>query len=170
MKFKNILILIFLVCVSFSVDAQNRPNGRQGNPERGGFDMEAMRKEKGDFLIKELNLTDAEAKAFLPLEFEFMEKKFEVNRDTRHKTWEIKRKENKTEADYKKMTDLNLEANKKEADLQIEYFKKFAEVLPAQKIEKYRSADLKFKEEMLKKHQERKDQGQPDRQRQNRRQ
>lgn len=151
MKLKGILILLLLVCVSFSVDAQNRPDRPKRN---GGFDIEAMKKEKGDFLVKEMGLTEAEAKAFLPLEFEFMEKKFEVNRNTRHKTWELKQKKDKTEADYKKMNELNLEAKKKEAELEIEYYEKFAKVISAEKIEKYRSADLKFKEEMLKKYQQ----------------
>lgn len=162
MKFKGILILILVVCVSFSVDAQNRPDRPKRN---GGFDIEAMKKEKGDFLTKEMGLTEAEVKEFLPLEFEFMEKKFEVNRDTRHKTWELRQKKEKTEADYKKITELNLEAKKKEAEIEIEYYKKFGKVLSAEKIEKYRSADLKFKEEMLKRHQERKKNGQRDRQR-----
>jgi len=36
----------------------------------------------------------------------------------------------------------------------MEYFQKFSKVLPAEKIEKYRSADLKFKEAALKRHEE----------------
>jgi len=163
MKFKGILILVLFVCVSFSVDAQNRPDRPRRNG--GGFDMEAMKKEKGDFLTKEMGLTEAEAKVFLPLEFEFMEKKFAVNREARHKTWELRQKKEKTEADYKKITELNLEANKKEAEIQIEYYKKFGKVLSAEKIDKYRAADLKFKEEMLKKHQERKKEDQRERSR-----
>lgn len=156
MKIKGILIIL-LVCVSFSVDAQNRPDRPKRNG--GGFDIEAIKKEKGDFLIKEMGLTDAEAKAFLPLEFEFMEKKFEVNRNTRRKTWELKQKKDKTDADYKQITELNLEAKKKETEIELEYYEKFAKVISAEKIEKYRSADLKFKEEMLKKHQEWKKEG-----------
>ncbi|MFV0418751.1 MAG: hypothetical protein ACK5KT_08490 [Dysgonomonas sp.] len=167
MKLKGILILLLLVCVSFSVDAQDRPDRPKRNG--GGFDIEAIKKEKGDFLIKEMGLNEAEAKAFLPLEFEFMEKKFEVNRNTRHKIWELKQKKDKTDADFKKINGLNLEAKKKEAELEIEYYDKFAKVISAEKIEKYRIADLKFKEEMLKKHQQnrrndnRDNRGNPDR-------
>lgn len=153
MKLKGILILVLLVCVSFSVDAQNRPDRPKRN---GGFDIEAIKKEKADFLIKEMGLTEAEAKAFLPLEVEFMEKKFEVNREARHKTWELRQKKDKTDADYKKMTDLNLEARKKETELEVKYYKKFGSVISAEKIDKYREADFRFKEKMLEKHQERK--------------
>ncbi len=145
MKLKIALILTLLLCFTFSINAQDRQR-------RGDFDFEAMKKEKAEYLTKELNLTDAEAKAFLPLEIEFMAKKYEVNREARKETRELKRKENKTEADYKRITQLNLESEQKESQLQIEYYKKFAEILPAQKIEKYRVADFKFKEELLKRH------------------
>lgn len=156
MKFKNILLLFALfVNVSF-ICAQGEP----GKPHKGrDFDVEAFKKEKRDFLIKEMSLTEDEAKAFLPLEDEYMDKKFQINRDARRKTRELKQKEAKKDADYKKITEINLGANKKEAELEIEYFKKFGKVLSAEKVEKYRAADLKFKETMLKRHQERKGEG-----------
>ncbi len=146
MKFKSILTFILLLCLTLSVNAQNR---------KGKFDFDAIKKEKGEFLKKEMNLTDAEADAFLPLEAEFMSKKYEVNRDARRETRALKRKENKTDADYKRITQLNLESEQKEAQIQMEYYKKFGNVLSAEKIEKYRSADLRFKELMLERHRKR---------------
>jgi 2,3-bisphosphoglycerate-independent phosphoglycerate mutase len=120
-----------------------------------GFDIEEIKKEKAAFLIRELDLTDAEAKAFIPLEQEFMSKKFAVNRAARHETRALQEKPNKTQEDYQRITRLNLDSDKKEAELQIEYYKKFDGILSAEKIEKYRGADLKFKEYMLKKLEER---------------
>lgn len=148
MKSKSILIFILLASLGFSVtvDAQDRP--------RRPFDVEALKKEKAEFLKKELNLTAEEEKNFLLLEAEFTQKKFDVYRDARMKTRELRRKKDKTDADYQKITQANLEAEKKEAELQIEYFKKFSKVLPAEKVEKYRAADLKFKEAALKRHRE----------------
>lgn len=150
MKFKGVLTFILFVCLTFSINAQNK---------RGGFDIAALKKEKAEFLKKELNLTEAEARTFLPLESEFMSKKFEVNRDARRETRALKQKENKTDADYKRITQLNLESEQKEAQIQMEYYKKFAEVLSAEKIEKYRGVDLKFKEMMLQRHKERHTEG-----------
>ncbi|MFT3992911.1 MAG: hypothetical protein QM660_01285 [Dysgonomonas sp.] len=143
MKLNTILIIFLFGLISLSINAQNRDR-------RGGFDIEAIRKEKAEFLKKEMDLTDAEAKVFLPLEAEFVSKKFETNRDARRETKALKKKENKTEADYKRIVQLNLESEQKEAQLQLEYYKKFSEVLSAQKVEKYRTADMKFKEMMLK--------------------
>ncbi|GAB6120818.1 hypothetical protein [Dysgonomonas termitidis] len=148
MKFKSILILlIIIVSTTHSINGQGL--------KRSGFDIETIKKEKAAFLIKELNLTDAEAKAFIPLESEFMSRKFEVNRDARRETRVLKEKPNKTEEDYQRITKLNLESEKREAELQIEYYKKFGEVLSAQKVEKYRAVDMKFKEYMLQKIEER---------------
>lgn len=148
MKTKNILLLISLFCFSLLANAQ-------GGPKRGGFDMEAIKKEKAEYLKKEMNLTEAEIKTFLPLEAEFMTKKFEINRDARRETRELKRKENKTDADYKRITQLNLESEERSSQLQIEYYKKFSKVLSPEKVERYRSADQKFNEKLLKEHQKR---------------
>lgn len=147
MKTKNILLLISLFCVSLLINAQGG--------SKGGFNIEAIKKEKVEFLKKELNLTEAEAKAFLPLESEFMTKKFEINRDARRETRELKKKENKTDADYERITQLNLESEERSSQLQIEYYKKFSKVLSPEKVERYRSADQKFNEKLLKEHRKR---------------
>lgn len=153
MKLKSILTIVILITsVAISVKGQGL--------KRSGYDIETIKKEKAAFLIKELELTEAEAKAFIPLEAEFMGKKFSVNRDARHETRALMEKQNKTEEDYQRITFLNLESDKRESELQIEYFKKFSEVLSAKKIEKYRSVDMKFKEHMLKKLQDRRKPGQ----------
>lgn len=151
MKFRKYLILVILSFVILSLNAQRRMTN-------SGFDIDEIKKEKANFLKKELNLTEAEAKAFIPLESEFMTKKFAVNREARRETRALEKKETKTEADYKRITQLNLESEQKEAQLSIEYYKKFSEVLSAEKIERYRSADLKFKEIMLKRRQAREQQ------------
>lgn len=150
MKLKSILVLLLLFCFTFSVAAQNRP--RQGG---GRFDIQAFNQKKAEYLKKELNLTDAEAKAFLPLEAEFSMKKYEANREARRETRELKRKKDKTDADYKRIVQLNLESEQRDSQLQIEYYKKFAKVLSAEKLEKYRSVDIRFKEDELKRHRER---------------
>lgn len=143
MKFRSILVLL-LLCIAVSVNAQ-----RKHGP---GFDIEKIKREKAQFLKTEMGLTEDEAKVFLPLESEFTQKKYEVNRNARRETRELKKKENKTDADYKRITQLNLESEQRESELQIEYYRKFANVLPASKVEKYRTADLKFKERMLQEH------------------
>ncbi len=148
MKLKTILILFLSILLTFSVNAQNR---REGS---GSFDIEQIKKEKADYLKKELNLTDKEVKAFIPVEAEYMQKKYEINRDARRKTRDLRRKEKKTDKDFQTITNVNLEAEQKESQLQMEYFQKFSRILSAEKVENYRHADLKFKEAVLKRHRE----------------
>ncbi|MDR1881755.1 MAG: hypothetical protein LBR26_03115 [Prevotella sp.] len=144
MKFKNILsLLVVMACATLAMNGQGQ--------KKNGLDIEILRKEKAAFLTKELELTDAEARAFIPLEAEFMAKKFQVNRNARHETRALNGKANKTEEDYQRITRLNLESEKRELELQMEYYKKFSEVLSARKVEKYRGVDMKFKEYILKK-------------------
>lgn len=147
MRQRYVLFLIFFLSFSFLANAQNGKKSR--------FDIEAMKKEKAEFLTQEMKLSPEEIKSFLPLEAEFMQKKFEVNRDVRRETRELKKKENKTDADYKRITELNLHLEQKESELMIEYYKKFGNVLSPQKIELYRNADLKFKEMKLQEHRKR---------------
>jgi Spy/CpxP family protein refolding chaperone len=147
MRLKNILFLLLLFSFAFSVAAQEKQ-------KQGRFDVDAFIKKKSEYLKKELNLTEAETKAFIPIEAEFSRKKFEVNRDARRETRELKKKQSKTDADYKRIVQLDLQSEQKESELQIEYFKKFATILSAEKLEKYRSADIKYKEEALKRHRE----------------
>lgn len=144
MKSKHIVFFLLLFTFSFQVNAQQN-SGK-------GFDIEALKKEKAEFLTREMELTPAEASSFLPVEAEFTQKKFEVNRDVRRQTRELKRKKDKTDADYKRITDLNLQLEQKESELQIEYYQKFDKILSPQKIVRYRNADLKFKEMKLKEH------------------
>ena len=65
------------------------------------------------------------------------------------------RKENKTDADYKRITQLNLESEQRSTQLQVEYYKKFSQVLSAEKVERYRVADQKFNEKLVETHQQR---------------
>lgn len=146
MKLKSILLLIAMLSSIYSVIANDYQ-------KRGGVDLDALGKEKAEYLKKELQLTDDEAKSFLPLEAELMKKTYEMNREARREARALQDKENKTEADYKRITQLNLEADQKESALQIDYYKKFSQILSAEKIEKYRKADLKFKQELLKRRQ-----------------
>lgn len=143
MKLKIIFAITILFCTISMV-----ANAQDGN-NRGGFDIEKIKREKATFLIKELNLSDAEAKAFLPVESEFMQKKIQINRDTRDKTRELRKKESKTDADYKKITEINLDAEAKEASLTKEYYQKFSTILSAEKVEKYRRADQKYMQMLL---------------------
>lgn len=142
-KVKSIIVLIIMVLVMSSLQAQKRDQP---------FDVEKHHKEQADFFAKELSLTDTEKAAFVPLMQDYIHARFELNKEVRDAARELMKQQTKTEADYQKVIDMGLEAKIKEAELQKEYFKKFGKVLPAEKIFKYNRAERKFMQRALNNH------------------
>lgn len=145
MRHKNILLLVVLTLLSyFPLSAQEQDQSRRGN-----FDIEAFKKKKAEFIIENVNLTDAEAKAFIPLTNELMDKRFELNRSIRKETRELRKKTNKTNADYERLLDASSTVKIKEAQLEQEYLQKFKKVLSAEKIYKYKQAEAQYMKDMV---------------------
>lgn len=141
MKAKNIILFLLLTCF-ISLNAQERKGG--------GFDIEKFKKTRSDFFIKELDLTPAQAKLFIPLLDELMEKKYLLNRDVRRDHRALNQKAAKTDSEYYKSIDLALDARIKEAQLQKEYMQKMKAIIPAEKLYKYHHVEMKFMEQALK--------------------
>ena len=143
MQYKNFVLLIILSVFSYF------PLSAQENSHRGGFDIEAFKKKKADFIIDNVQLTDAEAKAFIPLTNELMDKRFELNRAIRKETRELRKKTNKTNADYERLLDASSMVKIKEAQLEQEYLQKFKKVLSAEKIYKYKQAEARYMKDIV---------------------
>lgn len=143
MQNKNILLLAVLSIFSYF------PLLAQEDSQRGNFDIEAFKKKKALFIIEKVNLTDAEAKAFIPLANELMDKRFELNRAIRKESRELRKKNKKTDADYEQLLDASSAVKIKEAQLEQEYLKKFKKVLSAEKIYKYKQAEADYMKELV---------------------
>ena len=145
MRFKNTVLLFVLSICFLSVGAQNRGNGQK-------FDLKSYQEKRAAYFIKELDLTPAETKAFIPLVNELMQKKYRLNRAIRDDHRALNEKATKTAADYQKSIEMALDARIKEAELQKEYMKKFMTVLPAEKVYKYHHVEMKFMEQEVQRH------------------
>lgn len=143
MQHKNILLLVLFSLLSYL------PLTAQEQAPRRGFDIEAFKKKKADFIINYVKLTDAEAKAFIPLTNELMDKRFELNRVIRQETRELRKKSNKTNADYERLLDASSAVKIKEAQLEQEYLQKFKKILSAEKIYKYKQAEAEYMKKMV---------------------
>lgn len=143
MQHKNILLLVVLSIFSYF------PLSAQEHSHSGGFDIEAFKKKRAAFIIEKANLTDAEAKAFIPLTNELMDKRFELNRSIRKESRELRKKDKKTNADYERILDASSTVKIKEAQLEQEYLQKFKKVLSAEKIYKYKQAEADYMKEMV---------------------
>lgn len=142
MKHKLFLFLSFLfMLASTSLYAQQHKN----------FDIDDFKKKKAEYIVKEVGLTDAEAKAFIPLCNELLDKRFELNHNIRSKNRDIREKDKKTDTDYTQMIESSFDLREKELQLEKEYYQKFKKVLSPQKIYKYQKAESKFMKETFNK-------------------
>jgi len=108
------------------------------------FDIEKFKKDKAEFIKNEAGLTDTEAKAFLPLMNELMDKKFELNRSRRIKARELRDKKEKIDSDYDLLIEKGFDVRAKEIQLDKEYYLKFKKILSSEKIYKCQRAESKF--------------------------
>jgi len=147
MRIKYILLVLSLFIGSVVLNGQDK----KGNSS--SFDIDKFKKERAAYFTKELNLTDVEVKAFIPLLDEFMSKKYSINKDYRKQIKDIRRKTTKvTDAEYTSSTDAFLDAKIKEAELQKEYYKKFMKILPAEKVYKLQFVEVDFMKQALENH------------------
>lgn len=137
MKTKSIILSIVFLLGYLSLIGQNKD-------PKCSFDVTKFKADRAEYFTKELELTPEQVEAFLPLLDEFMTKKFRVNKESRIKAYELKRKENKTDADYEQATEAYLEAKIKEAELQKEYYKRFGTFLSPKQVYKFSPVEISF--------------------------
>jgi Spy/CpxP family protein refolding chaperone len=144
---KGLLLTIMICLASISLFAQ------QTEDKKKKEQFEKFKTEREEFISKAMKLTADEKKEFWPLCNELQLKKFELNKPLREEMRKIHkaRKANQpvSEAEYKKVIELNVEIKKKEAQLEQEYVEKFLKVLPAEKVFLYQSAERQFGKETI---------------------
>lgn len=142
--------IFFLTFVAISVLFSSGVLAQGDKQQHRHFDKEAFRAKRNAFITAEVGLTPEEAAVFIPLCNELQEKMFEVGRDCRKLTKELKRKDSLTESDYLKVNDECIGVKSKEAALEKEYYEKFKKILSAEKLYKYRRAEYKFARSFMK--------------------
>lgn len=141
--------IFFITFVAISVLFSSKVLA-QGDKEHRHFDKEAYQAKRSAFITAEVGLTPEEAAAFIPLCNELQQKMFEVGRECRKLTKEMRHKKSPTESDYSKVNDECLGVKLKEAALEKEYYEKFKKILSPEKLYKYRRAEYKFARSFMK--------------------
>ena len=130
------------VLLSFNATAQEKKEQRH-------FDREAFEARRNAFITAEVGLTPEEAAQFIPLCNELRQKKFEVGRECRKLSKDLKHNENATDADYLKVIDECVSVNIRQAQLEKEYYEKFKKILSPKKLYRYKRAEGKFAREFM---------------------
>ena len=132
---KIILLLsaVLLWALPVSVSAQNKNNDKAKQQRKEQFDR--FCKFRRDFMMKQIGLSEQEAKQFFPLYEEMEGKKWTVDREARTFARKIVRSETAvSDVEYR------------------EYYDKFKTFLSNEKLFKFKNAQMKFPRAMMKWH------------------
>jgi hypothetical protein len=142
----NLLFITWIICMlACSLPA----SGQEAKKDQRKMDRQAFQAKRNAYITAEIGLTADEAAEFIPLDNELKQKLFEAGRECRKLTRESLEKENVPDATYLKLIDCNLDSRIKALQLEKEYYEKFKQILPPQKLYKYQHADMKFMKEFM---------------------
>ena len=129
-------------------------------------DKEKMREElqqfKIDFLVKEMQLSEKQKAEFTPLYKEYDEQRRKAGAEAWKFERELKKKKDASEADYKRLAELQQNAREKDNEIQKKFDARLESFLTAKQIYTMHQGEEKFFEkmkEMRKKHREGKHHG-----------
>lgn len=134
-------LLILLATIALVASAQ-------GNKKWAQEMLEAKHK----MLIEQVELTEAQQKAFMPI-YEEMEKEiYQTNRTARQQAAAVAKKgATATEADYQQAAEALSNAKVKEGEIEAKYFAKFTKVLSKKQLFLLKQAENNFTRSMLQK-------------------
>lgn len=151
---KKHILLIFSLLFSITAFAQKQDRAKM---------MEDIQKFKIDFLAKEMSLSEKEKAEFAPIYKEYDEEIRKSGADAFKFERELKKKKDAaTEADYKKLADLQKKSRENFDAISKKYDERFEKFLSAKQIYQMHKGEEKFFEkmkEMRKKHKDQKNKG-----------
>lgn len=149
---KMIFVLMLFAAGTFSLNAQNRPF-----PEDRKEEIEAM---KIGLLTKRLNLSPEEAKTFWPV-YNMFANDLEALRKNRRQERRQAKDEflNMSDSEVEKLVDSEIAFKQSELDIIKKYHAQFKQVLPVKKVAILYKSEEEFKLELLKRIQERRQDG-----------
>ncbi|MDE6787411.1 MAG: hypothetical protein K2J46_10290 [Muribaculaceae bacterium] len=110
--------------------------------------MEELQQFKLDYLAKEMQLSEKEKAEFVPLYKEYDKERRQAGSEAWKFERELKKKNNASEADYKKLSELQQAARAKDNEIVKKYDSKFESTLSAKQIYTMHQAEEKFFEKM----------------------
>ena len=143
------LSAIVLLGLPMSLAAQDKTDSKEQRKAK----FEQFCRFRRDYMMKQIELTDQEAKQFFPLYEELESKKWKVDKEARDFARKIARsKSSVSDTEYEKAAQALLEKDEKMAQLDREYYDKFKTFLSSEKLFKFKNAQMKFPRAMMRWH------------------
>lgn len=137
---KKYLLLLLLVITSFpSSFAQDKDKAKM---------MEELQQFKIDYLAKEMQLTEKEKAEFIPLYKEYDEQRRKAGSEAWKFERQLKKNKDASEADYKKLADLQQKAREKDNEIVKKFDTRLESFLTAKQIYTMHQGEEKFFEKM----------------------
>lgn len=146
---KKILLTLLLTILSFpAAVAQEKDKAKM---------MEELQQFKIDFLAKEMQLSEKQKAEFIPLYKEYDKERRQAGSEAWKYERELKKKKDASEAEYKRLAELQQRAREKDNEIQKKFDTRLESFLTAKQIYTMHQGEDKFFEkmkEMRKKHRE----------------
>lgn len=139
MKKYLLLLLISFLSVPFAVAQEKKDKAKM---------MEELQQFKLDYLSKEMQLSEKEKAEFVPLYKEYDKERRQAGAEAWKFERDLKKKNDASEADYKKLSELQQAARAKDNEIVKKYDARFESILSAKQIYTMHQAEEKFFEKM----------------------
>lgn len=134
-----LLLLVSILAIPFAE--------AQGNKDHAKM-MEELQQFKIDYLSKEMQLSEKEKSEFIPLYQEYDKERRQAGAEAWKYERELKKKSNPSEADYKKLSELQQKAREKDNEIVKNFDTKLESILSAKQIYTMHQAEGKFFEKI----------------------
>lgn len=147
----SLLLALFLPTLLI---AQNK-EGKPSKMNQARWEKE-MKQYKNDFIVKSLDVTDAQKAKFLPLYNKMDDEIRCLNQQTMQMARNIRTKgEAATDLEKEKAAEAQFELKSKEGAIELKYFQEFRKILSPSQLLKLKGAERDFSRQLMNRHRER---------------
>lgn len=148
---RRLLWMVMCCLIPLGLGAKEEDDTKETRKERPTWSE--LEKEKRNFLVEFIELTEEEQKDFWTWYDALCEERWSIHTRSRKmiKEFETKKKEQTIEeADFKRLNDFNIELNIERQQIEKNYYLRLEKILSPQKISRFYEAETRFKERILK--------------------
>ncbi|MDE6377411.1 MAG: Spy/CpxP family protein refolding chaperone, partial [Duncaniella sp.] len=146
---------LLIMLIPTVLTAQNKQDNKPTKMNQERWEKE-MRQYKNDFIVKSLDITDAQKAKFLPLYNKMEDELRCLNQQTMSLARSVRDKgEAATDLEKEKAAEAQFELKVKEGTIEMKYFKEFRSILSPSQLLKLKGAERNFSRQLMNHNRER---------------
>lgn len=149
-----LLLVLLLPCAALA-QTQKSKDAKPSKMNQARWEKE-MKQYKNDFIVKSLDITEAQKAKFLQLYDKMDDELLCLNRQTMDMARSVMQKgDAATDIEREKAAEAQFELKSKEGAIEMKYYKEFRKVLSPAQLLKLKGAERNFSRQLMNKHRER---------------